>query len=369
MEHVLSGQNSRKAHVLRRRLVPCAAAFALPPLRRGPSPRHGTSNLGRLERRASRPRTRRSRPRPGLPARQDQRLPVRRRVLHNVTGDPIHLTDHAARTPQRKVNIDGSRRSRSRRDLNGVQIRRIYFQLDNDLSIQYSTRLRLEADSKRAHLGRQDRRAASRPLTSRRARCYPRGDVFAGHAHHADVGDVEELWGYRSIEKTIADFRGLGLVGRPRGRGQGLRRSPITTSATPRWSATASASGRGQPLQARLRRACRSTSATLWVEAVRRLRERRALVRPARPTSCSVGYESQHSVVGLEIVDRVQASPRRQHRSRAGASVFARWSRDPQFGAFARFDFWQTRSARFEPRRLSSSGSRASTGSRSRTCT
>src|SRR3954469_20569641 len=57
-------------------------------------------------------------------------------LSYNVVGYPDSL----------QPNIDGARPIG--RDLNGIQIRRVYFQLDNDLSVRWSTRFRLEADSK-----------------------------------------------------------------------------------------------------------------------------------------------------------------------------------------------------------------------------
>ena len=64
---------------------------------------------------------------------------------YNAVGDPTHHYNAAA-SDSDKTNIDSSIGKQIGKDLNGVQIRRVYFQLDNDLSIKYSTRLRLEID-------------------------------------------------------------------------------------------------------------------------------------------------------------------------------------------------------------------------------
>src|SRR5437867_7447101 len=66
---------------------------------------------------------------------------------YNLVGDPNHRYS-AAGSDSDKVSIDNSSAQQIGKDLNGIQIRRVYFQLDNDLSIKYSTRFRLEADSK-----------------------------------------------------------------------------------------------------------------------------------------------------------------------------------------------------------------------------
>src|SRR5205814_1971117 len=65
----------------------------------------------------------------------------------NLAGDPAHHYNAAGQDSD-KVNIDNSAAQQIGKDLNGFQFRRVYFQLDNDLSIKYSTRFRLEADQK-----------------------------------------------------------------------------------------------------------------------------------------------------------------------------------------------------------------------------
>src|SRR6266850_7017320 len=67
-------------------------------------------------------------------------------AYYNVVGDPRHRYNSAG-SDSDKVNIDGSAPAIGR-DLNGFQVRRVYFQLDNDLSVKYSTRFRLEVDGK-----------------------------------------------------------------------------------------------------------------------------------------------------------------------------------------------------------------------------
>jgi hypothetical protein len=127
---------------------------------------------------------------------------------YNVAGDPIHRYN-AAGSDSAKTNIDASRAQQIGKDLNGFQVRRIYFQLDNDLSVKVATRFRLEADSKSltsdGKLGVNVKAAYVQVKSA-----YRRADVFAGILTTPIWENVEEFWGYRSIEKTIADFRGLG---------------------------------------------------------------------------------------------------------------------------------------------------------------
>ena len=66
-------------------------------------------------------------------------------LYYNVNGDPNHVYN-AAGVDAGNVSVDGVRPITQ--DLNGLLVRRIYFQLDNDLSIKYATRFRIEMDSR-----------------------------------------------------------------------------------------------------------------------------------------------------------------------------------------------------------------------------
>ena len=67
---------------------------------------------------------------------------------YNLAGDPNHHYNSAGADSGALVNIDGNGKQAITRDLNGFQFRRVYLQLDNDLSARYSTRVRLEGDGK-----------------------------------------------------------------------------------------------------------------------------------------------------------------------------------------------------------------------------
>jgi hypothetical protein len=127
-------------------------------------------------------------------------------LYYNVAGDPTHHYN-AAGADSGKSYIDGNGVPITR-DLNGAQIRRIYFQLDNDLSIKYSTRFRLEADSK--ELSSSGKIGVFVKAAYLQAKDWiPRGNAFIGMATTPTFENSEEFWGYRAIEKTIVDFRGL----------------------------------------------------------------------------------------------------------------------------------------------------------------
>jgi hypothetical protein len=126
-------------------------------------------------------------------------------LYYNLDGDPNHVYSPAG-ADLGKANIDGV--SPITQDLNGIQLRRIYFQLDNDLSYKYSTRLRLEMDSQ-ALTSNGKIGAFVKNAYLQAKSLIPRGDGFFGLINTPTFENAEEFWGYRSIEKTIADFRGL----------------------------------------------------------------------------------------------------------------------------------------------------------------
>jgi hypothetical protein len=126
-------------------------------------------------------------------------------AFYNLAGDPTHVYS-AAGADLGQQSIDAVKPIT--KDLNGILIRRVYFQLDNDLSVKYSTRFRLELDSKAltsdGKIGTYLKNAYLQAKS-----VVPRGDFYFGMINTPTWENSEEFWQYRSIEKTIADFRGL----------------------------------------------------------------------------------------------------------------------------------------------------------------
>src|SRR5258706_3727578 len=126
-------------------------------------------------------------------------------AYYNAAGDPTH-TYTATGGDAGQTNIDASKPIT--RDLNGIQLRRVYFQLDNDLTVRYATRLRLEMDGKA--LSSDGKISAFVKNAYFQARSViPRGDFLFGMLNTPTWDNAEEFWQYRAIEKTLADFRGL----------------------------------------------------------------------------------------------------------------------------------------------------------------
>jgi hypothetical protein len=134
-------------------------------------------------------------------------------AYYNVAGDPVHRYNSSGADSANQL-IDGSFASNGQprligRDLNGVLIRRIYFQHDADLSIKYSTRFRLEVDSK--SLTSDSKLGVNVKAAYLQAKgVIPRGNFLIGVLSTPIWETSEDAWAYRSLEKTIADFRGIG---------------------------------------------------------------------------------------------------------------------------------------------------------------
>jgi hypothetical protein len=126
-------------------------------------------------------------------------------LYYNLAGDPKHLYDSKG-VDQGQPNIDGKKNIG--RDLTGVQMRRAYFQLDNDLTARVSTRFRLELDGKELTSGGKLGVFVKNAYLQLRS-VIPRGDVLFGELSTPTFESAEAFWQYRSVEKTLADFWGV----------------------------------------------------------------------------------------------------------------------------------------------------------------
>jgi len=255
---------------------------------------------------------------------------------YNVTGDPIHRYS-AAGSDSDKVNIDNSIAQQIGKDLNGFQIRRIYFQLDNDLSVKYSSRFRLEADSKSLTSdGKIGVNVKAAYLQAKSV--YRRADVFVGMVTTPIWENSEDFWQYRSIEKTVADFRGLGssadLGAEVKGAFDPDRRFGYYLMV---------GNGIGQKTEdnryKKVYLGFPVKIGDLRVEAYGDYEH--VFGGLARATYKGfAGYEFRKAALGVEVVDRVNHRPV-GNQEPFGFSVFGRATPRPTLAGFARFDLWQ----------------------------
>jgi hypothetical protein len=255
---------------------------------------------------------------------------------YNVAGDPIHRYN-AAGSDSAKTNIDSSPAQQIGKDLNGFQIRRIYFQLDNDLSIKYSTRFRLEADSKSltsdGKIGVNVKAAYVQVKSA-----FRRADVFAGILTTPIWENVEEFWQYRSIEKTIADFRGLGSSADLGAEVKGAFDADRTVGYY-----VMVGNGIGQKNEDNRYKkfyfGFPAKFGDLRVEVYSDYEYQFGGLSHVTYKGWT-GYEFKKGAIGLEAVDRVNHRPA-ANQEPFGLSLFGRAAPRPTLAAFARVDLWQ----------------------------
>jgi hypothetical protein len=256
-------------------------------------------------------------------------------AYYNAAGDPTHVYNGSGQDAGKQA-IDA--KGNIGKDLNGILIRRVYFQHDADLSAKFSTRVRLEVDSKSltsdGKLG-----AAVKAAYVQAKNVIPRGSFLLGMLTTATWENSEEFWAYRSIEKTLADFRGIGTSA---DIGVQLKGS-IDPDKRIGYSAMIG-NGPGQkPEDNRYKKFYLSLPLSL-VEGLKLEPyvdyEPVAGMNDRATYKLFAGYEYKRVAVGGEILDRVNHSPS-GNTEPFGYSVFGRWKARPELTAFGRFDGWQ----------------------------
>jgi len=263
-------------------------------------------------------------------------------LYYNVDGNPVHSYNSSgadAAPAYIGPTDDNGKPTLIGKDLNGIQIRRVYFQHDADLSAKYSTRVRLEADSKSltsdGKLG-----IAVRNAYLQVKNVLPRTLFQVGVLTTPIWEYSEEFYGYRSVEKTIADFRGLGTssdigvmfkgfvdgghkIGFNAMLGNGLGNKPETNRYKKVYF--------GLPIKPNDDFRIEPYIDYEW-----------APNDSANTTyKLFVGYEGRKLALGGEAVDRVKHSPNYPNKEPLGFSVFGRYKAREKVTLFARYDRWQ----------------------------
>jgi hypothetical protein len=225
------------------------------------------------------------------------------------------------------------------RDLNGIAIRRIYFQADNDLSVKYSTRFRLEADGKALTSdGKISVNVKAAYLLAKNV--VPRGNFLVGMLTTPIWENSEEFWAYRSIEKTIGDFRGIGssadLGVQLKGFADGDHRIGYSAMF---------GNGIGQkPEDNRYKKGYLS----LPLRPTEDFRLEPYVDYEAAPNNVEritykifAGYDTRRGALGVEVLDRVNHQGASPTKEPFGFSIFGRSKLRSNLSAFARWDRWQ----------------------------
>jgi len=255
-------------------------------------------------------------------------------LYYNASGDPVHT--YSGSTDLGKVNVDGN--GPITQDLNGIQVRRAYFQVDNDLSIKYSTRFRLEVDSKELTSGGKLGVFVKAAYIQIKY-LVPRGNFLFGEISTPTFENSEEFWQYRSIEKTIADFRGISPSA-----DLGVELKGYADAAHRIGYSAMIGDGNGQkPENNRYKRFYLSVPLNL----VRDLKlepyvdyEHGVAGADKALYKLFAGYELKRGAIGAEVVDQVihSAGPSTEP---FGLSIFGRMAATPAVAAYARYDRWQ----------------------------
>jgi hypothetical protein len=268
-------------------------------------------------------------------------------VYYNVNGDPAHdYTPAGADLGQANI-ADGGKPITQ--DLNGTQIRRVYFQLDNDFSEKYTSRLRLEVDSRSLTNDGKIGSFVKNAYVQAKS-VIPRGDFYFGMVNTPIWENSEEFWAYRAVEKTIADFRGLGSSS-----DLGIELKGFLDGDHRIGYAALIGDGQGQrPENDRYKKLYFSLPVRVGDFRLEPYADYQAVRVTFGPPSDSLpvnndqatyklftGYEFHRFALGAEGVIRLNHKagglPNQEQR---GLSLFGRGTLSPTLGAFARVDLW-----------------------------
>jgi hypothetical protein len=143
-----------------------------------------------------------------------QRIAILATILTLASGGAIAQDN----PPQPKGKLSGymfgdyfyniGNHDRSMKDLNGFQFRRIYLTYDHAISPEFDSRFRLEADQS-ANTSDGKIGVFVKDAYLRWKNLFEGSDLFFGISPTPAFEISEDHWGYRSLEKTIMDLRGI----------------------------------------------------------------------------------------------------------------------------------------------------------------
>ena len=122
---------------------------------------------------------------------------------YNITRD---ASFNPNQTAPANAAISGS--APGNKTMQAFQIRRVFFTYDYDISEQFSSRFRLEADQS-ANASNGKIGVAVKDAYLKWKNIFSGSDLIFGIQPPPAFDVSEALWGYRSVEKTIMDLRGI----------------------------------------------------------------------------------------------------------------------------------------------------------------
>jgi hypothetical protein len=254
---------------------------------------------------------------------------------YNAAGDPRHAYNGSG-ADSGQVQIDGVKVIT--KDLNGLQFRRLYLQLDNDLSARYSTRVRLEADGK--SLTSDTKLGINvKALYVQAKSVLPRMDVYAGLVSVPFYDVTEEFWAYRSIEKVLPDFRNYSPSA-----DMGVQVKGYFDPNKVLGYNVLLGNGTGQRVENNRQKRVSGSLPVRWKDLrFEPYADYESIFGDKDRFTWQVmaGYDlPKHGAVGYVFTNQIQHAPTGPYKELRGHSIFVRLQPVPKLGGFARVDLW-----------------------------
>jgi hypothetical protein len=233
------------------------------------------------------------------------------------------------------------------KDFQGFQIRRLHLFYDYVISEQFFTRFQLEGNNKSLEPGGRQGLYVKTAYAEWK-NILPSSNLLLGLVPTPTWSSVERIWGYRSVEKTITDFRNLGS-----GSDMGvLLRGTLPTSVALDYDLMIGNGNSQKPENDKYKKyyflLCGSPFQYFSIEAYVDY-EPAALGKDRTTWKAFLSYTEERWMAGTEIMEQVQHNQDTLHNNFAvfGVSVFSRYRFSEQCKAFGRIDYYDPN--RFSP--------------------
>jgi hypothetical protein len=233
------------------------------------------------------------------------------------------------------------------KDFQGFQIRRLHLFYDYVISEQFFTRFQLEGNNKTLEPGGRQGLYVKTAYAEWK-NILPSSNLLLGLVPTPTWASVEGIWGYRSVEKTITDFRNLGS-----GSDMGvLLRSTLPTSVALNYALMIGNGNSQKPENNKYKKyyfllggsPFQYFSIEAYVD-----HEPAALGKDRTTWKAFLSYTEERWMAGTEITEQVQHNQDTLHNNFAvfGVSVFSWYCFSEQCKAFGRIDYYDPN--RFSP--------------------
>lgn len=226
------------------------------------------------------------------------------------------------------------------KDSSGFQIRRLHLFYDYTFSNEFSTRFQLEGNDKSLDpSGRMSLYMKTAYLEWKNI--FPASSLLVGLVPTPTWSSVEGIWGYRSVEKTITDFRNLGS-----GSDMGvLLRGVLPTNVALNYALMIGNGDAQKPENNKYKKYYALVSASLIqnvsVEAYLDY-EPMADNKDRTTLKTFFSYQKESVMIGAEIMEQLQKNQGTSSADKAafGLSLFSWFGFSEQYKVFGRIDYY-----------------------------